>query len=1378
MFGALECDSMPLIVLNDECLISKDFSRALLGRVKEFASLPNLKIVLKNEGFAKIKIQYMGEFWVLLEFPSSKTKELFQENMGVGSWFSVLKQASTDFIPEGRIVWVEIEGVPFKLWSKNTFKRIAAKWGELLDVDDQKEEEVPGWVPEFVDDSDDDDESDDGFKDGDAKVQDGGSCGDASDMVEVPETVFEESLEQKETQSEDPFGIYSLFNKNKDKSENMKPFDHSLKYPPGFTPNGDNNEFCLHDENVRSLNKVNSLNRNVEEDLNGQERNSINKGSKKEVSGSVCSGNFKSQRPHPKGQKDWVKELCIKNKVNFLAIQETKLENMDLWCVKACWGNYAFDFVHSDSVGNSGGILCIWDPNSFRKNNVTVSDYFIMVRGVWLKTGVNIIMVAVYAPQELRDKRILWDYLEHVINQWDGEVVIMGDFNEVRFKSERFGSVFNAQGADVFNAFIASTGLEEVPLGGSSFTWCHKSATKMSKLDRFLISENLMISCPNISATSLDRYLSDHRPILLRESQHDYGPIPFRFFNHWLELDGFNKFVTDTWNLAPVDDSNAMRNVMNKLKFLKRKIREWLNDNRNKSKSVSGQFKEELQKLDADIDKGIRYDDIVNKRLEVLNSIQHLDKIQAMDVAQKAKIKWAIEGDENSRYFHGVLNKKRSQLNIRGIMVDGKWTEKPNNVKLEFLHHFRNRFEKPTDNRVYIDMNFPKSITIDQHMDLECAVSKEELKRAVWECGTDKSPGPDGFSFGFYRQFWLSFENDVFAAVSHFFTFKDIPNGCNSCFIALIPKVPDANMVKDFRPISLIGSIYKIIAKILANRLVGVLGDIVNEVQSAFIMERQILDGPFILNEVIQWCKLKKKQSLIFKVDFEKAYDSVRWDFLDDVLKKFGFGNKWCAWIQSCLRSSRGSIIINGSPTKEFQFFKGLKQGDPLSPFLFILIMESLHLSFQRVVDVGMHKVGGNMSRVQAWTEVVDKVKSRLSNWKMKSLSIGGRLTLLKSVLGSMPIFHMSIFRVPLTVLHSLESIRCHFFNGHELNSNKASWVKWKSVLASKEKGGLGVSSLYALNRALMMKWVWRFYSQKESLWARVIKVLKSSIICGLNWETKNQRPSGMIIGLVVKVLKYSFARICALETVKEVTVNSKMSDSRLENSLRRRIRRGVEHVQFNELSDMLQSVSLMPYSDRWVWSLEGSGEFSVASIRKIIDDNRLSTVDTKTLWNKCVPIKVNILAWKIQTEALPTRFNISRRGIDIDSILCSICECVVESARHVFFSCSLVRQILGKVCSWWDIMHIDVNSYVEWVNWMNSLRLKSKSKLMIEGVFYVVWWHVWTFRNKLLFEDKKPLKPIIFDNVVSRSYYWCKFRCKVSFSWDDWLKNPNMISL
>ena len=227
-------------------------------------------------------------------------------------------------------------------------------------------------------------------------------------------------------------------------------------------------------------------------------------------------------------------------------------------------------------------------------------------------------------------------------------------------------------------------------------------------------------------------------------------------------------------------------------------------------------------------------------------------------------------------------------------------------------------------------------------MVLDSEVTREEIKRAVWDCCIDKSPGPDGFTFGFYRRFWDILEKEVTLAVKYFFNHGVFASGCNSSFIALIPKIPNANLVKDFRPISLIGSLYKIITKILANRLAPVIGDLIHEVQSAFFSGRQIMDGPFILNEIMKWCSLKKKQALIFKVDFEKAYDSIRWDFLDEILVKFGFGGKWRQWIQSCLRSSRGSILINGSPTSEFQFFKGLKQGDSLSPFLFILIMESL----------------------------------------------------------------------------------------------------------------------------------------------------------------------------------------------------------------------------------------------------------------------------------------------------------------------------------------------------------------------------------------------------------------------------------------------------
>ncbi|GKB29034.1 RNA-directed DNA polymerase, eukaryota, reverse transcriptase zinc-binding domain protein [Tanacetum coccineum] len=521
-----------------------------------------------------------------------------------------------------------------------------------------------GWIPEFSEDEEDDDHSEQEFISSEQSDLGLHNDGEDNGASEVPETIFENSDGMKERQSEDPFGLYSILNKNKVKSDVIREVNDenpSLKYPPGFTPSVEKNGSKSKDDQVQNIsdNQLNGDNESVhqverEDNRNSDGAKTNSTGSRKfkmseipRTGGSILSVMEEIVKVGynsgviwmglaQKAKKDWVKELCNKNKVSFVGLQETKIA-IGLLSVGLCWGNVNFDYVHSDSIGNSGGILCIWDPNSFRKDNVTVSDYFVIVRG-----------------------------------------------------------------------------LEEVPLGGSAYTWCHKSASKMSKLDRF-------------------------------------------------------------WESALGDDSNAMRYLFcGKLKFLKVKI--------------------EL----------------------------------------------------------GILS----------------------------------------------------------------ALSKQKRsKRAVWDCGKEINRSRWLSHLDFIDTFGRLLKTMFLRRLSIFFTCGEIPKGCNSTFIALIPKNPDANMVKDFRPISLIGSIYKIIAKILTNRLVGVLGDIVNEVQSAFISERQILDGPFILNEIMQWCRRRKKQSLIFKVDFEKAYDSVRWDFLDDILVKFGFGIKWRGWIQNCLNSSKGSILVIGSPT-------------------------------------------------------------------------------------------------------------------------------------------------------------------------------------------------------------------------------------------------------------------------------------------------------------------------------------------------------------------------------------------------------------------------------------------------------------------------------
>nr|GEV76259.1 putative RNA-directed DNA polymerase, eukaryota, reverse transcriptase zinc-binding domain protein [Tanacetum cinerariifolium] len=371
-----------------------------------------------------------------------------------------------------------------------------------------------------------------------------------------------------------------------------------------------------------------------------------------------------------------------------------------------------------------------------------------------------------------------------MISKWDGEVIVMGDFNEVRFKNERFGSLFHAHGADAFNRFILQANLQEIPLGGCSFTWCHRSAKKMSKLDRFLMSEGLLGVNLNFSALTLDRYLSDHRHIMLCDSFHDYGPIPFRMYHYWFEIDGFEEMISKAWCECPIVEVNLMLYMMYKMKFLKKCIREW-NGKRQSNKYKKGAFKKDLHDLEIVIDQGNATDDILYKRMEIIKDIQEAEKVDNLEAAQKAKIKWAIEGDENTKFYHGILNKKHNQLGIRGVLKDGIWIDNPVVVKNELLEHFSD-------------------------------ISYQEIKRAVWDCGIDKSSGPDGVTFGFIRRYWSLIEKDT----------------------------PDAKLVKDFRR-----SLYKIIVKILANRLVGVLGDLVSEVQSAFVADRQILDGPLILNE-------------------------------------------------------------------------------------------------------------------------------------------------------------------------------------------------------------------------------------------------------------------------------------------------------------------------------------------------------------------------------------------------------------------------------------------------------------------------------------------------------------------------------------------------
>ncbi|GJW79002.1 hypothetical protein Tco_0140684 [Tanacetum coccineum] len=451
-------------------------------------------------------------------------------------------------------------------------------------------------------------------------------------------------------------------------------------------------------------------------------------------------------------------------------------------------------------------------------------------------------------------------------------------------------------------------------------------------------------------------------------------------------------FVETTWKSLNIVEPNGLIRLKKKLQALKIAIKAWSKEANKRSNDRKINIQQNLSEVDKLIDQGKSNDEILIKRITLLNDLQELNNRNAMEISQKAKIRWSIEGDENSKYFH--------------------------ESKMIFLLISRSNFRLPSSSSA-VDFTFPTRLSSDQVQDLERPVTYEEVKRAVWDCGTNKSPGPDGFSFEFYLFIGEWNNNNIQTLLSVL-----------RCFY-------------------------------LASGL---------------------------------------------KINLHKS-------------KLIGIG------VSSNAVAAAASLIGCSILTAPFNY-------------------------------LGV-KVGSNMSRINSWDDVISKVSSRLSKWKLKLLSIGGRLTLLKSVLTSIPLYHMSIFKVPIGVLNHLESIRRNFFYGVDGSDRKLAWIGWNMVLTSKKNGGLGVSREVAL-----------------------------------------------------KVL---YKRLYALEMCKSISVAEKMGHPSLSHSFRRMPRGGVEQENYGLLCSKVADLVLPNISDRWCWSLEGSQEFSVKSSRILIDNTFLPKAEVPT---------------------------------------------------------------------------------------------------------------------------------------------------------------------
>ncbi|XP_015958565.1 uncharacterized protein LOC107482544 [Arachis duranensis] len=517
----------------------------------------------------------------------------------------------------------------------------------------------------------------------------------------------------------------------------------------------------------------------------------------------------------------------------------------------------------------------------------------------------------VYANPHVHRRMRLWNDLIRVSNMIQGPWIVLGDFNDILMQNE-----------------VAK------------------------KLDRAVINQEWRLLFPEAYNEVLARLHSDYCPLLIRckkEGTAKKGNRPFRFQAAWLTHPLFRDVVHTAWSKGAPDVIKSLLEVQK--------------DALNFNKEIFGNLfvkKKELKRQLNDIQVSLKRWKNPEQRIKEQGLHEELNSILLQEELmwyQKSREKWIRCGDRNTKFFHLQTIIRRKRNKIHGLFLeDGTWSSEATVLDSETNSFFQKLFS--TREAVNLDAmgKFPcPSLSREACQKLVEPVALEEVKRAVFGMNSFKAPGPDGFQALFYKEFWESLSSDVWGLVKKAFAGETISTAVFDTFIVLIPKVEAPSYLKDFRPISLCNVIYKIITKVLVNRFRPFLSEIIGPLQGGFIPGIGTMENIIIAQEIMHFMRKtkSKKGSMAFKIDLEKAYDRVDWRFLETSLIKFGFSVATINLIMACVTSFSLSILWNGNRLQNFKPMRGLRQGDPMSPYLFVLCMENLSCLISHKVSQG-----------------------------------------------------------------------------------------------------------------------------------------------------------------------------------------------------------------------------------------------------------------------------------------------------------------------------------------------------------------------------------------------------------------------------------------
>ncbi|XP_014755959.1 uncharacterized protein LOC104584065 [Brachypodium distachyon] len=850
------------------------------------------------------------------------------------------------------------------------------------------------------------------------------------------------------------------------------------------------------------------------------------------------------------------------------------------------------------------------------------------------------------------------------------------------------------------------------------------------------------------------------------------APAVRRFEAKWLAEDAVDMIVQNAWDGAAT--SGVDSSLMQKTTKVHEALHAWDRRELKAPRKRIYALKEELEESR----RGPITDDSIADQKEMLLKIELLLEQDEIYWTQRGRVNCLRHGDSNSNFFHNFASARKKKNTIKYLIDEaGVKCEDPAGMSTLIKFYFEGLFlSKVLEPDEEVLGKVKRKVTRDMNRSLLEPFTEEDVKKALFQIGDFKAPGPDGLHAVFYKRYWSLLGDDLVKEVLEAVNSGVIPDGWNGTMLVLIPKVDDPKRVSRFRPISLCNVVYKVISKMLANRLKVILPDIIDEHQSAFVPERLFTDNILLAYECVHSIKKKKgkKGLCAVKLDMHKAYDRVEWCFLEKMMLRLGFDPRWVKLIMACVSSVRYRVKLNSNVIEGFTPTRGIRQGDPLSPYLFLLCAEGLssllnhaetsgdlvgvrvcrdaHMvshvlfaddslilmeadmhsasSLKRILDsycassgqlasdakssiyfspntlvedraevcfelnimteslnekyLGLLAMVGT-DRSDCFKHLIERVKIKTSGWKAKMLSAGGKEVLLKAVAQSMPVFAMTVFKIPKNICKGITDAMSQYWWGNDDQKKKIHWLAWwKMCIPKEEHDSLCAGVLRA-----------RYYPNG--------KLLKAKLKRGSSFTWQS---------VITGMENFNRGCIWRVEDGSQIDI---WEDAWVPTSPTRKIVMPRGHVLLSKVLDLIN-----PATGRWdellvrdvFWSIDANrileipiaptgmedfvawhhtknGLFSVCSAYHVEWDYQFGRKERNCLgagrsqispvwekfWHLRVPAKIKIYGWRALHGLVPCLGILANRHISTVSG-CLVCAAGCEDIMHVLFTCQQAQQV------------------------------------------------------------------------------------------------------